>query len=106
MVDVIYSPNIRELARLFAPPAQAYGRPVAIIRHPIERALAKFEYLKEKDENVKGMTLEAFATSGESAFALTTGNTCKVPRMFLLMHAAFSCLHTLTLTQATSKITF
>jgi len=64
MADVIYSPNIRELARLFAPPVQAYGRPVVIIRNPIERAVAKYEYLKGKNKYVKKMTLEQFAKSG------------------------------------------
>lgn len=63
MIDVIYSPNIRVLARLFAPPVQAYGRPAVIIRNPIERAVAKYEYLKGKDTHVKKMTLEKFAKS-------------------------------------------
>ena len=65
MADVIYSPDLHDVARLFAPPVQAYGRGVVIVRNPIERAVAKYEWLRVIDDDVMKMTLEEFAKSGE-----------------------------------------
>ena len=45
MIDVVYSPTIHHVARLFAPPIKASGRAVVILRNPIKRAMAKYEWL-------------------------------------------------------------
>lgn len=69
MVDVIYSPNIMDVARLFLPPVEAYGRGIVLIRDPVDRILALYEYLnvaKHGDSNgVNKMSLEQFVRSGE-----------------------------------------
>ena len=69
MVDVIYSPNIMDVARLFLPPVEAYGRGIVLMRNPVERVLSLYEYLtvaKHGDSNgVNKMSLEQFARSGE-----------------------------------------
>ena len=65
MADVLYSPDIHDVARLFAPPIMSYGRGVALIRNPLERAVAKYNWLRNIDNTVKEMSLEDFANSGE-----------------------------------------
>lgn len=68
MVDIIYSPDILDAARLFAPPIKAYGRGMVLMRHPVERVVALYEYLRLANhelESVGGMSLEAYAKSGE-----------------------------------------
>eukprot|EP00804_Cyclotella_cryptica_P005084 CCRYP_011514-RA/>CCRYP_011514-RA protein AED:0.37 eAED:0.37 QI:289/1/1/1/0.5/0.33/3/364/610 len=69
IVDVIYSPNIMDAARLFLPPIEAYGRGVVLMRHPVERVVALYEYLRLARHDsiadvVKDMNLEEFAKSG------------------------------------------
>ena len=70
MVDIIYSPHIMDAARLFLPPVEAYGRGIVLMRDPVERVLALYEYLtvgKHDDSNgVNKMSLEQFARSGKS----------------------------------------
>lgn len=63
MVDVIHSPDMRDVARLFAPPMQAYGRAVVVVRHPIARMVAMYNWQREFNTDVKKMTLEEFARS-------------------------------------------
>eukprot|EP00804_Cyclotella_cryptica_P005077 CCRYP_011515-RA/>CCRYP_011515-RA protein AED:0.03 eAED:0.03 QI:975/1/1/1/1/1/2/104/601 len=66
VVDVIYSPDILDAARLFAPPIKAYGRGMVLMRHPVERVVALYEYLrlaKHEFGSVGGMSLEAYAKS-------------------------------------------
>ena len=65
LVDVIYSRNIMDGARLFLPPIEAYGRGIVILRNPVERIVALYEYLKEQNGQVKNMSLEQFVRSGE-----------------------------------------
>jgi hypothetical protein len=70
IIDIVYSPNFMDAARLFLPPIEAYGRGVVLMRHPVERVLASYEYLRlaMHDSNlgmVRNMNLEEFAQSGE-----------------------------------------
>ena len=70
LIDVVYSPDIRDVARLFQPPIEAYGRAVTLVRNPVERAVATYDYLRTAQHDprsmmVRGMTLEDFAKSGE-----------------------------------------
>lgn len=77
-VDVIYSPNIMDVARLFLPPVEAYGRGIVLIRDPIDRVVALYEYLnvaKHGDSNgVNKMSLEQFVRSGKTRLII-----CFVP---------------------------
>mmetsp|Transcript_30322 Transcript_30322/g.63348 ORF Transcript_30322/g.63348 Transcript_30322/m.63348 type:complete len:1040 (-) Transcript_30322:508-3627(-) len=63
LVDVIHSPDMHDVARLFAPPMQAYGRAIVMVRHPIARAVAKYQWLRQSNAEVKEMTLEEFVMS-------------------------------------------
>eukprot|EP00580_Thalassiosira_gravida_P016026 CAMPEP_0201666090 /NCGR_PEP_ID=MMETSP0494-20130426/7031_1 /ASSEMBLY_ACC=CAM_ASM_000839 /TAXON_ID=420259 /ORGANISM="Thalassiosira gravida, Strain GMp14c1" /LENGTH=1024 /DNA_ID=CAMNT_0048145175 /DNA_START=50 /DNA_END=3124 /DNA_ORIENTATION=+ len=63
LADVIHSPNMHDVARLFAPPMQAYGRAIVMVRHPIARAVAKYQWLRQFNAEVKEMTLEEFVKS-------------------------------------------
>ena len=69
MVDIIYTPNIVDAARLFAPPIQAYGRSVVMTRHPVERIVALYEYIKVGSSvgsvRTRGMSLGEFANCGK-----------------------------------------
>ena len=69
MVDIIYTPNILDAARLFAPPIEAYGRSIVIMRHPVERIVALYEYMKVGRSvgsvRTRGMSLGEFANSGK-----------------------------------------
>lgn len=65
MVDVIYSPHIHDVARLFDPSGYMHGRAVVILRNPIERTVAKYLRLANNDDNVKKMSLAEFARSSE-----------------------------------------
>ena len=67
MIDSLYTPDIHEAARLFAPPIKAYGRGVVIMRHPIERVVALYEYLRLEGgkDGARGMSLEDFSKSGK-----------------------------------------
>jgi len=65
LVDVIHSPDMHDVARLFAPPMQAYGRAIVMVRHPIARAVAKYQWLRQSNAEVKEMTLEEFVMSGK-----------------------------------------
>jgi hypothetical protein len=47
------------------PPIEAYGRGIVILRNPVERIVALYEYLKEQNGQVKNMSLEQFVRSGE-----------------------------------------
>ncbi|KAL9185489.1 hypothetical protein ACHAXT_003266 [Thalassiosira profunda] len=64
LVDSIYSTNLRDTSRLFAPPVDVRGRAIVVLRDPIERAVAKYNWLSGIDEKVKEMTLEQFASGG------------------------------------------
>lgn len=64
LVDVFYSKDPYDLARLFAPPKPVYGRGVVMVRNPIRRAVATYKRLQmRKPDMVKDMTLEQFALS-------------------------------------------
>lgn len=64
LTDVFYSRDPYDVARLFAPPTEVYGRGVVMIRNPIRRAVATYKRLQiKRPEMVDGMTLEQFATS-------------------------------------------
>jgi len=64
IMDVIFSPNIYDVARLFAPPTEAYGRAVVLVRHPLERAVAAYENFKVVNkEKYGGMTLPDYVES-------------------------------------------
>lgn len=64
LVDVFYSANPYDLARLFSPPRQVYGRGVVMLRNPIQRAVATYKRLQIKNPDMIGdMTLEQFAKS-------------------------------------------
>jgi hypothetical protein len=67
MIDAVYTPEIHDAARLFAPPIQAYGRGLVMMRHPVERICALYEYLRLNgdDSKVKGLSLQDYANSGE-----------------------------------------
>lgn len=66
IMDVIFSPNIYDVARLFAPPTEAYGRAVVLVRHPLERAVAAYENFKVVNKKKHGgMTLLDYVESGE-----------------------------------------
>ena len=54
-----------DAARLFAPPMEAYGRAIVIIRHPIARAVAMYDWRRQFHPEVMKMTLEDFVESGE-----------------------------------------
>lgn len=68
IADVIYSPDIHDVGRLFAPPIEMYGRMVVMMRDPMERSVAKYEWMKFIDDDVKRMSLEEFSGSGEFLF--------------------------------------
>ena len=70
MIDSLYTPDIHEAARLFAPPTKAYGRGVVMMRHPIERIVSLYEYLRLEGgkDGARGMSLEEFAKSGKHCF--------------------------------------
>ena len=74
LVDVVYSPNIMDAARLFLPPVEAYGRGIVLMRDPVDRVVALYEYLnaaKQGDgRGVNKLSLEQFAKSGELPLAL------------------------------------
>ncbi|KAL7545954.1 hypothetical protein ACHAWF_009307 [Thalassiosira exigua] len=63
IADAIYTHQIHDAARLFAPPVEAYGRGFLVVRNPLERALAEYERLRVIDPEVKGMSLKEFAHS-------------------------------------------
>jgi len=64
LVDIYYSRDPYNIARLFAPPNEVYGRGFVIIRNPIRRAVATYKRLQIKRPDIVGdMTLEQFATS-------------------------------------------
>lgn len=64
LVDVFYSKDPYDLARLFAPPKPVYGRGIVMVRNPIRRAVATYKRLQmRKPDMVKDMTLEQFALS-------------------------------------------
>jgi hypothetical protein len=70
MIDIVYTPNIHDAARLFAPPIQAYGRGVVMMRHPVERVVALYEYSRLRGRTVGSaevtdMSLEEFSTYGK-----------------------------------------
>ena len=66
LADVIETPYIGEAASMFHPP-DSIGRCFALMRHPIERAISKFYYLRistwEKDfsSKYKNITIEKYA---------------------------------------------
>eukprot|EP00984_Skeletonema_dohrnii_P004764 scaffold1670_cov121-Skeletonema_dohrnii-CCMP3373.AAC.4 len=63
-VDIFYSHDPYDIARLFAPPAEVYGRGVVMVRNPVRRAVATYKRLQIKRPDLVGdMTLEQFATS-------------------------------------------
>jgi hypothetical protein len=64
LVDIYYSRDPYDIARLFAPPTEVYGRGFVMIRNPIRRAVATYKRLQIKRPDIIGdMTLEQFATS-------------------------------------------
>jgi hypothetical protein len=64
IADIFYSHDPYDIARLFAPPMEVYGRGVVMIRNPIRRAFATFKRLQiKRPDIVQDMTLEQFATS-------------------------------------------
>jgi len=64
IADIFYSHDPYDIARLFAPPREVYGRGFVVIRNPIRRAVATYKRLQiKRPEMVKDMTLEQFATS-------------------------------------------
>ncbi|KAL7471623.1 hypothetical protein ACHAXS_013044 [Conticribra weissflogii] len=64
IMDVVFSPNIYDVARLFAPPTEAYGRAVLLVRHPFERAVAAFDDFKVINKEISaGMTLVDYVES-------------------------------------------
>lgn len=66
LTDVFYSHDPYDVARLFAPPTEVYGRGVVMIRNPIRRAVATYKRLQiKRPELVDGMTLEQFAASDQ-----------------------------------------
>lgn len=67
MIDAVYTPEIHDAARLFAPPMQAYGRGLVMMRHPVERICALYEYLKVNgdDSKVNGLSLQEYANSSK-----------------------------------------
>ena len=64
IVDVVHTTSLTDMSRLFVNDGM-YGRPVVMIRNPLHRALAKYEWMRVMDENVKTMTLKTFAKSGK-----------------------------------------
>lgn len=96
MTDVIYSPNIHDVARLFAPPVNAYGRAVVMLRHPLERSVAKYNWLIRTNEDVKKMSLVEFAQSGESVLLILFFCMffCPFVSYPLFIHITFSSTHT------------
>jgi len=64
IVDVVHTTSLTDMSRLFVNDG-VYGRPVVMIRNPLHRALAKYEWMRVMDENVKTMTLSTFAKSGK-----------------------------------------
>ena len=67
MIDVMYTPDMHDAARMFAPPTEAYGRGMVVMRHPVERVVAQYEYLRllRDGSGVGSMTLDQFANSRE-----------------------------------------
>eukprot|EP00574_Skeletonema_japonicum_P006966 CAMPEP_0201723596 /NCGR_PEP_ID=MMETSP0593-20130828/7597_1 /ASSEMBLY_ACC=CAM_ASM_000672 /TAXON_ID=267983 /ORGANISM="Skeletonema japonicum, Strain CCMP2506" /LENGTH=796 /DNA_ID=CAMNT_0048214725 /DNA_START=132 /DNA_END=2522 /DNA_ORIENTATION=+ len=64
LTDVFYSHDPYDVARLFAPPTEVYGRGIVMIRNPIQRAVATYKRLQiKRPDMVKDMTLEQFAAS-------------------------------------------
>ena len=70
LADVIFTPMVYEPTQLFLPPEAGYhGYMFTIIRHPIERAVHMFYYLKEAtwdplyNRDISGMTIEQYAHS-------------------------------------------
>ena len=90
MMDVIHSSNLTDTSRLFISSIRNQdatkdkqegsggatyhhgGRPVVIIRNPLDRSIAKYEWMRVMNDNVQKMTLEQFVMSGKFCF-LTTG---------------------------------
>lgn len=64
IVDIVHTTSLTDMSRLFVNDGM-YGRPVVMIRNPLHRALAKYEWMRVMDENVKTMTLKTFAKSGK-----------------------------------------
>jgi len=64
IADVVHTTSLPDTSRLFVNDG-VYGRPVVMIRNPLHRALAKYEWMRVMDENVKTMTLSTFAKSGK-----------------------------------------
>ena len=64
IVDVFYSRDPYDVARLFAPPTEVYGRGIVMIRNPIRRSVATYKRLQIKRPDLVGdMTMEQFAAS-------------------------------------------
>ena len=64
IVDVVHTTSLLDMSRLFVNDG-LYGRPVVMIRNPLHRALAKYEWMRVMDENVMTMSLNTFAKSGK-----------------------------------------
>lgn len=64
LTDVFYSHDPYDIARLFAPPTEVYGRGVVMIRNPIRRAVATYKRLQiKRPDMLEDMSLERFAAS-------------------------------------------
>lgn len=69
LADVIFTPMIYEPTKLFKPEDGYYGYMFAIIRHPVERAVHMFYYLKQATwdpayrKEFEKMNIDAYARS-------------------------------------------